>query len=250
MALLWSKKVGDTCYEVRSAGNSRRLYTNGVLHSAYNPSQAVTGSVWDLILLPALYSSMEDIKRVLILGAGGGAVINLLNRYIKPASITAVDIDEVHLKVAKQFFNVKNKNVELVHADAIEWVHQYNGEAFDLVIEDLFIEQDKEPIRLMHEDVAWLKQLQKLTTSRGSLVINHGDQVEARFTREHVPVKKWVYQFSQPLLQNRVLVLRNQPFDVELFERNLQKVKLEKNVFNYFLKSYQAQKKQKHKVNW
>ena len=72
MALLWSEQDGDSRYEVRSAGNTRRLYTNGVFHSQYNPNNPVTGSVWDLLLLPAFFLPPGRPRRVLVLGVGGG----------------------------------------------------------------------------------------------------------------------------------------------------------------------------------
>ncbi|QKQ25565.1 hypothetical protein [Candidatus Reidiella endopervernicosa] len=55
MALLWYRKEGESRYEVRSAGATRRLYTNGVFHSQYNPNRPISGSVWGLLMLPALY---------------------------------------------------------------------------------------------------------------------------------------------------------------------------------------------------
>lgn len=233
MALLWSKHIDERHYEVRSAGSSRRLYTNGVLHSAYNPQHAFTGSVWDLIFLPALYDSINKYRRVLLLGAGGGAVIHLLNRYVEPKTITAIDIDKTHLDVAKRFFAVNYDNVKLVHADAIEWVEQYRGGAFDLIIEDLFIEQDGVPIRLMHEDAQWLQRLMMLTNDSGTLVINHGDRREAAVTRAQLPKSKKIYQFSQTLLENRVLALRNHYFPDGLFKENLKKNNLKRQTLNY-----------------
>ena len=233
MALLWSKQIQDRHYEVRSAGSSRRLYTNGVLHSAYNPQHAFTGSIWDLIFLPALYDSVKNCRRVLLLGAGGGAVIHLLNRYVKPKSITAIDIDKTHLDVAKRFFEVDYKNVTLIHADAIEWIKQYRGDTFDLLIEDLFIEQDSVPIRLMHEDAQWLQRLMALTHDAGTLVINHGDKREAAYTRTQLPKSKKVYQFSQTLLENRVLALRNRAFPDGLFKQNLENHNLKRQALNY-----------------
>ncbi len=38
MAVLWQKKTAGQHYEVRTAGNSRRLYKNGVCHSQFNPA--------------------------------------------------------------------------------------------------------------------------------------------------------------------------------------------------------------------
>ncbi|WP_455217906.1 hypothetical protein, partial [Kaarinaea lacus] len=87
MAIVWHKKISGTCYEVRKAGNSIRLYTDGVFHSQYNPHRPVTGSVWDLLMLPAFFTNIDKISRVLVLGVGGGSVIQLLHRYVKPDEI-------------------------------------------------------------------------------------------------------------------------------------------------------------------
>lgn len=211
MALLWSKADNGKVYEVRSAGRSRRLYTEGVLHSAYNPARAFTGSVWDLLFLPAVFYPPGRIRSVLILGAGAGTVVHLLNRYVQPRHIVGVDLDEVHLTVARRFFGVRYPNTELVHADALDWVRRYRGVPFDMVIEDLFIEQDGEPLRLMHNDLPWLECLRRLTAPDGILVINHGDAAEARFTRQNAPEAAAVYRLAVPQLQNRVLALLGSP---------------------------------------
>ena len=55
MAILWQKKIKNTQYEVRSAGQTRRLYTDGVFHSQFNPNRAITGGVWDLLMLPTFF---------------------------------------------------------------------------------------------------------------------------------------------------------------------------------------------------
>lgn len=68
MSLIWSKNVSGVQYEVRSAGSSKRLYTNGVFHSQYNPVQKITGHVWDLLMIPAFFYPQNTIKKVLVLG--------------------------------------------------------------------------------------------------------------------------------------------------------------------------------------
>lgn len=67
MAIIWSRCLGGVHYEVRSAGNSLRLYTDGVFHSQYNPYRLITGHVWDLLMLPALFYPANKIKRVLVM---------------------------------------------------------------------------------------------------------------------------------------------------------------------------------------
>src|SRR5690606_1943682 len=87
MALIWSKRHGNVKYEVRSAGNTRRLYSNGVFHSSYNPSRAITGGVWDLLMMPAFLYPPGAIRRVLLLGVGGGTVIRQLQAFVRPREI-------------------------------------------------------------------------------------------------------------------------------------------------------------------
>lgn len=179
MAIIWQKTVGETRYEVRSAGNSRRLYTNGVFHSQYNPGNPVTGSVWDLLMLPAFFHP-EGVRRVLVLGVGGGAVIRQLNHFLQPELIVGVELNPVHLEVAREHFGVEAENVELCQADAIHWVRQYHGERFDLIIDDLFSDTDGDPQRAIAADAPWMRQLLKRLKPEGTLVINFGSPAELK----------------------------------------------------------------------
>ncbi|MBN1379858.1 MAG: methyltransferase domain-containing protein [Gammaproteobacteria bacterium] len=233
MALIWSKECNGKSYEVRSAGLARRLYTDGVLHSAYHPDKPLTGSIWDLLLLPALFFPLEHFKRILVLGAGAGSILHLLNQYLNPQTIIAIDCDDIHLSVAKRFFAVRFKNVQLIHDDAIAWVQNYSGEPFDLIIEDLFVEEDGLPIRLMHDDVSWLDSMLNTLTEDGLLVINNGDISEARFTRAHLPRRKKIRQFSMPMLQNRVLAFPAEEKQNLQFQKNICELRLSNNIKQY-----------------
>ena len=70
IAVLYRKKVGRCLYEIRAAGSTRRLYTDGVLHSQFNPRRLITGSVWDLLWLGLFFRPDPNPKRVLVLGLG------------------------------------------------------------------------------------------------------------------------------------------------------------------------------------
>lgn len=179
MAILWHKQDGATRYEVRSAGNSRRLYTNGVFHSQYNPSSPVTGNVWDLLMLPAFFHPRQ-VKRVLVLGVGGGAVIRQLNHFLKPELIVGVELNPVHLEVADEFFGVSAENVELHQGDALVWVRQHRDKKFDLIIDDIFSDEDGDPQRAVAADAPWMRQLLKRLTPDGTLVVNFGSQSELK----------------------------------------------------------------------
>ena len=172
MAILWQKTINNTRYEVRTAGQTRRLYTDGVFHSQYNPEHAVTGGVWDILMLPALFYPKNTIQRVLVLGVGGGAVIHLLQRYIKPDEIIGVELNPVHIMMAKRYFGITHKLAQLVQADAIKWLENYSGPPFDMIIDDLFGEQDGEPVRAVKANKVWIEKLNSHLSPEGVLVMN------------------------------------------------------------------------------
>ncbi len=197
MAILWRKVVKGDVYEVRSAGNSRRLYSNGVYHSHYNPSHALSHSVWDLLMLPVLFQPRGSVKRVLLMGVGGGTVIKLLKRYINPERIIGVEINPLHLTVAKKYFNITPQDAELVCADAIEWIKNYQGPAFDLIIDDMFGHVQGEIYRAVNLDAKWMALLNRNLSKDGVLVIN---------TTEPATIKQSAY-FTNKRISNMFAVL-------------------------------------------
>lgn len=229
MALLWYKQDGDTRYEVRSAGNTRRLYTNGVFHSQYNSRQPLTGSVWDLLLLPAFFLPEGAVRRVLMLGVGGGAVIRQLNHFLSPAQIVGVELNPVHLQVAREIFEVEQDNVELHQADARWWLKQYRGEPFDMIIDDLFSDADGDPQRAVEVDGPWLRGLLKQLAPEGVLVCNFGSPRELRqsaWYRQPAIAKRLVtgFQLTTPLYENAIGAFVCQPAGSDALRERLRSV--------------------------
>lgn len=172
MALIHQQIYQGTHYQIVKAGNSVRLYTDKVLHSQYNHKSQLTGSVWDLLFLPALI--LPDIKpiRVLVLGVGGGAVLKMLNEYFQCSNITGIELNSVHIQLAKKYFGITGKEFELVETDAVGYVKNYRGEKFDLIIDDLFYEEDGEPMKVASPDNTWLMQLYSLLKPQGVIAMN------------------------------------------------------------------------------
>lgn len=172
MALVWQKITAEKTYEVRRAGNSLRLYTDGTFHSQYNSKFPLSGSIWDLLVLPALFKP-ENIERVLVLGVGGGAVICQLEHLLDVREIVGVELDPVHIAIAKKQFGLGGKkHISLVQADAVEWLRNYRGKRFDLIIDDLFVENGRYPHRAVEVDGEWARLLLKQLSDRGGLVVN------------------------------------------------------------------------------
>ena len=180
MALIWERRVGDNSYQVRNHGASLRLYSNGVFHSQWNPRDPLRGSLWELLLLPAFFAPPTRIRSVLVLGVGGGALIRLLQRYVRPQRIVGVDLDPTHLHIARRYFGVRG--AELICDDARNYVssciEKRDQCSFDLVIDDLFGHADGIPERSVVADAPWCTSLLQLAGEGGIVVGNFGSRDE------------------------------------------------------------------------
>lgn len=172
MALVWSHEEDGNRYEVRSAGASLRLYRNGVNHSQWNPDRPLSGSIWDLITLPALHRPKASLGEALMLGFGAGTVARQLCDLAGVEHLVGVEMDSMHLSIAQGFFDCSER-CELVAADAVEWVYDAAPEArYDLVIDDLYSEEDGIPERCAPMDTEWFSAVVSLLRPGGILVVN------------------------------------------------------------------------------
>lgn len=221
MAVVFSRQVAGERYEIRTAGQSVRLYTNGVLHTQYHPGRRVTGGVWDLLALPAV--ALPQVKRVLLLGVGGGAAIHVLRDWFLGVQVTGVELNPMHLKLAKRFFGLKGSDITLVQSDARVFVEQYRGEPFDLVIEDLF-GGNGEPDRSFAADRQWCNALGRLVSDNGALVINTLERKQLRETalvNDRAVRKQWQSHLclTLPAYANAVGVFYRKPITPAQFRR-------------------------------
>lgn len=210
MAIIWQLERDGVHYEVRRHGQRLRLLANGVQHSEYHPEKLFTGSVWDLLWLPAFLVEPARIKRILVLGLGGGSVVAPLLRFTGAEELVAVDLDPIHVQVAREFFAVEQPGVHCHCMDAREFVESYQGEPFDLVIEDLFAPNDTSVTRAIPAQADWCRALGKLVARDGLLVMNFGDWAEYRdsWAASDKARSGWAERFrlSTPDCHNAVLV--------------------------------------------
>jgi len=224
MSVLWEQSTLDTHYSVRSSGGSVRLYTNRVFHSQWNEKMPFAGGIWDCLSLPALYRSPNDIQRILLLGVGGGAVIKQLQMIACYDSITAIEIDDQHLQIARDWFGVGGESLSLIHDDAIDWLHRYQGPAFDLIIDDLFGHDAGEPVRACPLDSRWLDTLRRHLTPVGLLVANC---IDSRELNDALPVVgasgfRSGYRWHLPTYENIIGVFSDEPVHARAWSRNLE----------------------------
>jgi predicted membrane-bound spermidine synthase len=192
VAILWQRTIGGHHYQVRQAGRTRRLYTDTIFHTQYRPDRVLGGGYWDLLTLPALMLPAGKVKRVLLLGVGGGAAIHSLRALLQPVSITGVELNPVHVQIMKRWFGLGRGRtplftkgsdpffLDLQIMDARDFIRAYKGEKFDLIIEDLYFERNGGAIRAVVMDEAWMKALRKCLQPQGMLVCNFADQRQFR----------------------------------------------------------------------
>ncbi|MBI3235308.1 MAG: fused MFS/spermidine synthase, partial [Bacteroidetes bacterium] len=107
----------------------------------------------------------KQFSNILLLGMGAGSVIELLRTdFGQKNKITAIEIDEEIISLARQHFNLNSyQQLEVIHADAYDFVLN-NTEIYDLIIIDLYIDLEV-PTKFETED--FVKLLMKIT-SKGS----------------------------------------------------------------------------------
>jgi spermidine synthase len=238
MATLWEKSIDENHYQVKNAGNTRRIYKNGVLHSQFNPTKLFTGSVWDLLSLPALFYPPESIKRVLLLGVGGGTVIHQLPFLSNVSRIVGIDLDKTQLMLARKFFALKKSDrVKLHHAEAKSWLQNNKQQRFDMIIDDIFTEHDGEPVRAIASDTAWMRLLLSRLNGKGVLVQNYTDRNELKKSAALTDTQLFDafqsrYRFTTEHYENNVAVFSRAQIDASELRQRLSNLQSDKITIN------------------
>jgi|TARA_B100000959_G_scaffold167192_2_gene175057 spermidine synthase len=213
LAVIWSFE--DTRenkrYEVRLAGSSLRLYTNGAFHSQYSPGHLFTGGVWDLLSIPALFQASPLYTNVLMLGVGGGTAIHQLNRLVNPGKIIGIELDPIHIQVAREYFGLTDPNLTLIEADARLWLKR-SGARFNIIVDDLFVDAPDDPMRPFELNRSWMVLLSKRLRNNGIIVQNHLDRSNATKAADLISDNfRSALLFTVPHYENVVLALYREP---------------------------------------
>lgn len=209
MSIIWQEIVNNVKYEVRKAGKTIRLYTNGVFHSQYHPNRHILGGIWDLLVLPSFFYQSDQLQRVLLLGVGGGSVIHHLHRFHTPLDITGIELNPLHIDIAYKYFKINDQLATIIEFDAQQWLQNYDGSAFDIIIDDLFGEEYGEPVRAVEANIEWFNLLEKNLTTDGMLVVNFVSPKklkESAYFQSRTIANKFnsAFQFTLPAFENAI----------------------------------------------
>jgi spermidine synthase len=113
----------------------------------------------------------SGVKRILVIGVGGGSVIQQLKDLYPEARIVAVDVDKVIVHIAKKYFNVKeNSMCSFVVADARSYLSKKNKPEFDLIIIDIYIGNDV-PTFVTSKD--FVREVRRALRPGGRMLMNY-----------------------------------------------------------------------------
>jgi len=116
-----------------------------------------------------------EIGNCLILGLGGGTVVQLIKNRWPDAKIVGIEIDPVIVKIGKRFFGLGEiKNLKIIKTNAFKWVDGHfddlnHQSKFDLIIVDLYI-GNRFPQEAQSDK--FLKNLKKLLAKNGLVIFN------------------------------------------------------------------------------
>jgi spermidine synthase len=96
--------------------------------------------------LPMLYARAmtlatiypQDLKRVLMLGLGGGVISTYLGRFLPDATIDTVELDPGVIKVAKTYFGTRETSKSRLHEGDGRVFLNRHSEPYDLILVDAF----------------------------------------------------------------------------------------------------------------
>lgn len=156
---------------VTKTGERINFFTGrGYLQSSYDPSKPITGNHWDWYLCAPIFSGnfIGRLSNVLVLGLGGGSVVKLYNRAYQVRKVVGVEIDPAIIKISKEFFNLNDRNLEIIKADILNYITTASYR-FDLIILDAFKENRSEPKSLITD---FLKTCRQALSNNGVFVVN------------------------------------------------------------------------------
>lgn len=145
------------------------------------------GSLQKLLSYGLSQIDIPTDSKILLLGLGGGSIIqSLREKFNHTGKTTAVEIDEVIIKIAKNEFDITDSStLEIICDDAFHYVNHCTKQ-FEIIIVDIFIDnQVPEPF---YTDEFW-KATIDLLVPKGKVIFNAGMNLKENTKIKHLQSK-------------------------------------------------------------
>ena len=149
-------------------------------------------------------------RSVLMLGLAGGTAFRVLRHLLPDCKLTAVDIDQEIVGLAREHMDLDALGIEVVIGDAYAWLEK-NKRAFDVVIDDIYLAGKTDVFRPREWDDGLMAHLKRAMAPGGVLAVNlvtgagHRamQSLTRRVLRENFPVVRTI---TSAEAMNEVLV--------------------------------------------
>ena len=155
-------------------------------------------------------------ERVLVVGLGGGAMVQFINHHFPATKVDAVEIDPVVVGLAGEFFGMKpSASTRIFTEDAIVYLQRDHGR-YDVIYMDAFLEPgdetDQGGIPKKLKTVDFLKRLHRQLNPGGVVTFNVVEHPElARDLETIAEAFPTVYTAQVPGTRNQVVIASPDP---------------------------------------
>ena len=138
---------------LKTFGMGIYIQSNGLTQSG-----GIVESIWKSTLRQI---KSKELKKILILGLGGGTLAKLLRKKYPDAKITGVEIDPLMIKLGKKYLDLDKYNIDIKIGDAIKFVEK-NIKKYDLMIIDTYLGDKVVEIAGLHPAMAEITVFNRL----------------------------------------------------------------------------------------
>jgi len=111
----------------------------------------------------------NNITNILELGLGGGSIAYHIANHYKNYKLTAVDYSDDMIYIAKTFFYKNKENIIYIKDDAEKYIMN-NKFKYDLIIDDLFINDNNKPP--FCKSIEYIRNIRDSLTKKGIFISN------------------------------------------------------------------------------
>jgi len=236
----------DTFYHrirIEEDDEARYMYFDRTLQSAMNLKDPTA-----LRLIYSKYTSIgftfrPDAKKMLVIGLGGGSIPKKVQKEFPHMEIDAVEIDPDVIKMAKDYFHVKESNLLRLHAQDGRLFMARTQQRYDIILLDAYF-TDSMPFHLTTKQ--FFELAEKRLTPNGIIVANLISAVTGRsgriaraFVRTQRQVFPQTYVFaarrpdnvSLDTIQNVIVVATRDKQRVDIKEIVKRALSIDKGLF-------------------